>query len=228
MAFRFHVARSPEIGLVRGLERLSLAAPIGAVEPLVFLTQNPHGEGHFLLATDGTVVRSQPVRLFWNEADLRAYHHTTGPVTHEAPLSAWLEDDGQDPLPDLTLRPALLVRNEQANRWDLEFPGDNYAKAQAVAVMLLQHLRPIPAAFRSWLVLMQAGAMGRFAQTFPEGLEPPVLWVPEPLADPQKPSKAPTWAKYWGFHAKTAQPVGVILGVRSRETLERFEDAEKK
>ena len=229
MAFRLHVRRPPELALVHGLFDLARSSPSAGQ---VFLAKNPHGEGHFLMSTDGTVVRSQLVRLFWGEKDLREHHQSGGPCTPDSPLSAWLQDDGLEPLPDLATRPARLVpvtrgKGDRGEVWDLVFPDDDDKAGKVVSLLLLQHLRPIPEAFRSWLVIMAPRAMAAFAASFPPGLEPPVLWIPEPQPDPVKPGKLPTWAKYWGFHAKTAQPVGVIMGLRSHESLARFGQVEK-
>lgn len=227
MSYLFTVTTRPEASVVSALVDLSVR-PIGSQVPArlespeVYLLK-VDGD-HYLAATDGTVVRVQKVALFYGAGTLAIAKEKTGPTTHETPLLALLEgwEDQDKPL---ELERGALKLGERVDRRPARRPR-SWAAAQVeespVVSMLRAHVRRLPSSFGAWFFLLRSDALARFAATFPEGMEPPVFFVPEAQDDPTDRKKGKTWAKYWAFHATTGEPLGAVMGVRSPETLEKF------
>lgn len=227
MSYLFTVTTRPEASVVSALVDLSVR-PIGAQVPArlespeVYLLK-VDGD-HYLAATDGTVVRVQKVVLFYGAGTLAIAKERTGPSTYETPLLALLEGwEAMDAPLDLehgALKLGARVDRRPARgprSWDASQVKETYAVS-----MLRSHVRKLPSSFSAWFFLVRPDALARFSATFPEGLEPPLLFVPEAQDDPADRKKGKTWAKYWAFHATTGEPLGAVMGVRSPETLEKF------
>lgn len=226
MSYLFTVTTRPEASVVSALGELAShhhqGDTVSFVEPQVYLLK-AHGD-HYLAATDGTVVRVQRVALFYGSGAHAIAQEKTGPMTHETPLLALLEGWQAQEEP-LELERGALKIGERVTRkptrgprsWEASQVGET-----AVVSLLRAHVRELPTSFESWFFMARPEALARFASTFPEGLEPPVLFLPEAQVDPADPKKGRTWAKYWAFHATTGWPLGAVMGVRSPETLEKF------
>lgn len=217
MPFSLHVPHPAGLRTVSALE--ALATGKSGVPPLVLFMQEPTEKGFFLMATDGLVVRAQRLDLFWSLETLDQSFSTSGPPTESRPLSAWIEDDREEPVQDLAAAPLKLQRTGPGGHWALVPLQDSAREEAALSSILKAHLRVAPAAFRSWFSMMSPTAMASFSGSFPPGLEPPVLFIPEAQPDPQG---KPSWAKYWAFHAQTMEPLGVVMGVKCRAPTERY------
>ena len=227
MSYLFTVTTHPAASVVSALVDLSLH-PIGAGVPSRLETPEVYllkvDSDHYLAATDGTVVRVQKVALFYGSGTLAIATEKVGPMTHETPLLALLEgwEDQDEPL---ELERGALKLGERVDRRPARGPRSWAATPVAdssVVSMLRAHVRKEPSTFGAWFFLLRSDALARFAATFPEGLQPPVFFVPDAQEDPNNPKKGKTWAKYWAYHATTGAPLGAVMGVRSPETLERF------
>lgn len=208
MAFslHFHPADAPIVHSLRTLSE-------------VFLLRSSWGP-FYLMATDGVVVRTQRVDLCHKAED-----HKGAPTTDDTPPLVYLANDHEDPLPDLARFPQVLEVSEwspKGTAWELRAPlgtllGEDLHPQTWRASMLRDHLRACPVSFRSWLVLMDTAALARFVSTFPRHLQASLLWITEPVGTP------PEWARYWAFHARTREPLGLVLGIRSPETVAHFQ-----
>lgn len=227
MSYLFTVTTRPEASVVSALIDLSMRpvgskAPPRLEAPEVYLLKS-NGD-HYLAATDGSVVRVQKVALSYGAGTMEIAKEKTGPTTHETPLLALLEG-WQEAEELLELERGALKLGEKVDRRPTRSPRSWAASPvpeSPIVSTLRAHVRALPSAFGSWFFLLRADALARFAATFPEGMEPPVFFVPESQDDPQDAKRGKTWAKYWAFHATTGEPLGAVMGVRSPETLERF------
>lgn len=227
MAYRLTLRTTTEASVVKALSRVSNhprkgGVPVKVGDPshlglLPHLLQDPTTGHHFLGASDGEVVRLQHVVVFHTVEALELARANMGPANNGHPLLVLLESTDWDEDGPLNLQETALVLTpgSGSRTWDLSRP-----ESVQLERILRAHLRPIPQEFRSWFVLLGVGPLARFCATFPEGLEPPVQFIPE--AFPSEPGGPATWAKFWAYHATTGDPLGVVMGVRSKEALARF------
>lgn len=224
------VYRKPENQTILNLCRLSDGLAWKPTIPEVYLAKDPATENLFLVATDGKVIRTQRVVMFWVEGTARMAISEQGPCIPDSPIVVVIHGDMDQPLPDLSKNPLkLCVRmpnisgSGKSKSWEWGFSSFPKDVSQApTASVLLSHLRPAPDTFRSWLVVVSPAALSNFCATFPEDLEPSMHLVPEPQTDGQDLTLGTTWAKYWVYNAANGDQLGVIMGVRSRALAKRY------
>ena len=217
--FTLHMAKKTEVDMVSRLENLGMGLPWRPKLCQVYLLKEPRLGHFFLAATDGTVVRLQRVEILPTLEGLLKWSEDRGALDFSSSVGIWIESKGSEILPDLSHLPLRLgkraVRKNADATWELGAYVTDMSEmnAQRVVPNLQAHIRPFPTSFRPWLFMLTVETMTRFSATFIGGLEPPVVWISEPQVDLRDPSLGITWAKYWAYHTKTMEPLGVILGV---------------
>jgi hypothetical protein len=217
--FTLHMAKKTEVDMVSRLEDLGMGLPWRPKLCQVYLLKEPRLDHFFLAATDGTVVRLQRVEILPSREALLKWSEDRGALDFSSSVGIWIESNGSEILPDLSQCPLRLgkraVTKNTTATWELSAHVTDMSEmnAQRVVPALQAHIRPFPTSFRPWLFMLTVENMARFSATFIGGLEPPVAWISEPQVDLRDPSLGFTWAKYWAYHTKTMEPLGVILGV---------------
>lgn len=226
--FTLHMAKKTEVDMVSRLEDLGMVLPWRPKLCQVYLLKDPRLDKFFLATTDGVVVRTQRAEVFPTLKALLEWSEMRGALDFSSPVGIWIEPTGSEIIPDLSQRPLRLgrrgVSKSDRDSWEVEAhisdPED--INTQRVVPLLQAHIRPFPETYRPWLVMLTVEALTRFSSTFIGGLEPPVVWFSEPQVDARDPSLGITWAKYWAYHTKTLEPLGVIMGVAAPEVLKNF------
>lgn len=217
--FTLHMAKKIEVDMVSRLEDLGMNLPWRPKLCQVYLLKEPRLDHFFLAATDGTVVRLQRAEILPSREALLKWSEDRGALDFSSSVGIWIESNGSEILPDLSQCPLRLgkraVTKSAKGTWELGAYVTDMSEmnAQRVVPALQAHIRPFPTSFRPWLFMLTVENMARFSATFIGGLEPPVAWISEPQVDLRDPSLGITWAKYWAYHTKTMEPLGVILGV---------------
>lgn len=228
--FVLHFPSSSEISVIDALLKLGQGLHWKPTDPHVYIVQGETTDA-FLSATDGTILRVQGIRLFRSAQAAKSWRDTFPAGETVATLSAWVEslDDPDELAPlDLVKRPLRLVSITPKRRgpgdWEATFEEADFEAlgVQVVVDKLRGHLRSFPASFTPWPTLLLPETLAKFARTFPPNYAPAVVMVPEPQVDSQDPSHGITWAKYWVYGVHTLEPLGVIMGVRSREFVKRI------
>lgn len=217
--FTLHMAKKTEVDMVSRLEDLGLNLPWRPKLCQVYLLKEPRLDHFFLAATDGTVVRLQRAEILPSREALLKWSEDRGALDFSSSVGIWIEPNGSETLPDLSQHPLRLgkraVTKSAKGTWEIcaHLTDTGNLNTHRVVPSLQAHIRPFPTSFRPWLFMLTVETMAKFSATFIGGLEPPVVWVSEPQADLRDPSLGFTWAKYWAYHIKTMEPLGVILGV---------------
>lgn len=228
--FTLHMAKKTEVDMVSRLEDLGMNLPWRPKLCQVYLLKEPRLDHFFLAATDGTVVRLQRAEILPSREALLKWSEERGALDFSSAVGIWIEPKGSEILPDLSQRPLRLgkraVTKNATGTWEIgTYLGDSgELNAQRVVPLLQAHIRPFPNSFRPWLFMLTVETMAKFSATFIGGLEPPVVWISEPQVDLRDPSLGITWAKYWAYHTKTMEPLGVILGVVSPGILQALKN----
>ena len=223
--FTLHLAKKTEIDLISRMEDLAILLPWRPKLSQVYLVKDPRTDFHYLAATDGTVMRYQRIQLHNTVEKLQAWSDDRGPMDFNSILGGCLECAGSEILPDLTEKPLRLgrrgVNKSERDTWEVEAWVSDLSEVSALRVvpLLHAHLRPFPSTFKPWLHMVTAETMARFAATFIGGMEPPIFWVSEPQLDLRDPKLGYTWAKYWAYHTKSREPLGLIMGVTAPDIL---------
>lgn len=231
-----HMARKCELELVQMLQRLGANLHWKPKAPMVFILRGPVEGELFLFATDGLALRVQRIRLFRSQEALWAWQDTHGAGPLSA-LAAWVEfPEGEEGDLDFSSLASLLplqlqgeVRVCDARRgpfkdWESTWgPADlEGVGVPSILKMGASHIRPFPESFQSWLFAFGPSVMISFCATFPAELLPSLVFIPEAQLDTQNPQLGTTWAKYWAFNASSLEPLGVVMGVRSRDLVEKI------
>jgi hypothetical protein len=217
--FTLHMAKKTEVDMVSRLEDLGMQLPWRPKLCQVYLVKEPRLDHFFLAATDGTVVRLQRAEILPSREALLQWSEDRGALDFSSSVGIWIEPKGSEILPDLSYLPLRIgkraVAKNAKSTWELgAYVADmSDMSAQRVVPLIQGHIRPFPTAFRPWLFMLTVETMAKFSATFIGGLEPPVVWISEPQMDLREPSLGITWAKYWAYHTKSMEPLGVILGV---------------
>lgn len=217
--FTLHMAKKTEVDMVSRLEDLGMGLPWRPKLCQVYLIKEPRLDHFFLAATDGTVVRLQRAEILPTREALLKWSEERGALDFSSSVGIWIEPKGSETLPDLSQHPLRLgkraVTKSAKDTWEIcaHLTDSGNLNTRRVVPVLQAHIRPFPTSFRPWLFMLTVENMARFSATFIGGLEPPVAWISEPQVDLRDPSLGITWAKYWAYHTKTMEPLGVILGV---------------
>lgn len=217
--FTLHMAKKTETDMVSRLEDLGMGLPWRPKLGQVYLLKEPRLDHFFLAATDGTVVRLQRAEILPTREALLKWSEERGALDFSSSVGIWIEPKGSEILPDLSQHPLRLgkraVTKNAKDTWEIgaHLADSGELNAHRVVPLLQAHIRPFPDSFRPWLFMLTVETMAKFSATFIGGLEPPVVWISEPQVDLRDPSLGITWAKYWAYHTKTMEPLGVILGV---------------
>jgi len=225
-----HMARKCELELLQLLRALGSGLHWKPKAPMVFVIRGPVDGELFLFATDGVSLRVQRLRVFRSAEALWAWQdtHGAGPLSS---LAAWVEfEDPEADFAELAgLWPLQLQEIRHQKRGPLKDWESVWAPADlegvGVKTVLDQgstHIRTFPEAFQSWLFVVRPPVLISFCATFPEELLPSVVFIPEIQVDTVDPKLGTTWAKYWAFNAVTLEPLGVVMGVRARELVQKI------
>lgn len=223
--FTLHMAKKTEVDMVSRLEDLGMNLPWRPKLCQVYLLKEPRLDHFFLAATDGTVVRLQRAEILPTREALLKWSEERGALDFSSSVGIWIEPKGSETLPDLSQHPLRLgkraVTKSAKGTWEIcaHLMDSGNLNTHRVVPLLQAHIRPFPDSFRPWLLMLTVETMAKFSATFIGGLEPPVVWISEPQVDLRDPSLGFTWAKYWAYHIKTMEPLGVILGVAAPELL---------
>ena len=228
--FVLHFPSSSEISVIDALQKLGAGLHWKPTDPHVYILQGEHTDA-FLSAMDGKLIRHQGIRIFRSAQAAKSWRDTFPAGESVSSLSAWVEsmDDPDELAPvDLVARPLRLVsfgvKRRGPGDWEAIFEEADFEAlgVRAVVDKLSSHIRTFPASFTPWPMLLMPETLARFAKTFPASHAPAVVLVPEPQVDTVDPSHGITWAKYWVYGVHTLDPLGVIIGVRSREFVKRI------
>ena len=223
--FTLHMAKKTEVDMVSRLEDLGMNLPWRPKLCQVYLIKEPRLDHFFLAATDGTVVRLQRAEILPTREALLKWSEERGALDFSSSVGIWIEPKGSETLQDLSQHPLRLgkraVIKSAKGTWEIcaHLTDSGNLNTRRVVPLLQAHIRPFPDSFRPWLFMLTVETMAKFSATFIGGLEPPVVWISEPQVDLRDPSLGFTWAKYWAYHIKTMEPLGVILGVAAPELL---------
>lgn len=223
--FILHMTKKTETDMVSRLEDLGMGLPWRPKLCQVYLIKEPRLDHFFLAATDGKVIRLQRAEILPTREALLKWSEERGALDFSSSVGIWIEPKGSETLPDLSQHPLRLgkravTKNDRCT-WEIcaHLTDSGNLNTHRVVPVLQAHIRPFPDSFRPWLLMLTVEAMVKFSATFIGGLEPPVVWISEPQVDLRNPTLGLTWAKYWAYHIKTMEPLGVIIGVAAPEFL---------
>jgi len=220
----------PDPGTVDHLGALaSLAAGLHwkPADTHVYLINDAAGST-FLFATDGQVIRFQRFYLH-RSAELCRTWAASLPIGAAPPCYGWIED-AENPegfvQVDPVSRPLKLcspvVRDSNKDRLATFEDADKSTADAGVLDQGFRHLRAFPEAFPAFPIVLGPQALFKFTDILAQAdYHPPLAMVPEPQLDPQDQSRGQTWAKYFVYHARTLEPLGVILGARVPEFVQK-------